>query len=338
MNSLDTATAPEPIGARFTQWLRHGLQHSDAALVGALAILVAILVASAPNFATTDNYLNILRQAATVGLVAFPLTLVIVSAEIDISVGAAAAFSACLLATLTVDLGLPLELAVAVAMASGAAIGAAAGAMRAFLNVPSFIVTLALYGSLRGGAFLLTNAFPINIPSQTFQWWGAGDLAGLPVPGVLMLVVFGVFLFVATGTTFGRSVFAVGGNPDAAHLSGISVVRVRVLVFALSGLLAATTGVVLASRLGSATPSIATGLEFDVISAVIIGGTSLYGGRGSMVGTFFGVMFITVLSNGMILLNVDQYLQQVVQGGVVLAAVLFTILRNRASGPRSLAL
>jgi simple sugar transport system permease protein len=323
LHGVDTPTAS------LRRFLRRAFDTSDAALVLALAVLVGVLAGTAPHFASTENALNVLRQSATVGLVAFPMTLVIVAAEIDISVGSAAAFAACLMAALTTNVGLPLELAAAIALVCGALLGAAGGALRAFLGIPSFIVTLAMYGALRGAAFLITNAFPININSNRFPWFGNGDLLGIPVPGLMMVAVFAIFLFVGTRTTFGRSVYAVGGNPGAARLSGISVTRVRISVFALTGLLAALTGVVLAAKLGSATPSIATGLEFDVIAAVIIGGTSLYGGRGTMFGTLLGVLFISVLVNGMVLLDVNQYLQDVVRGIVILVAVLFTILRNR---------
>lgn len=311
---------------------RGGAEHGG--LLVALGVLFAFLSFSAENFLTTGNLLDILRTAAFTGIIAFGMTLVIVAAEIDISVGSAIGFASALVGVMAVDEGWPLGLAVLFVVVAGTAIGAAAGAIRARFGVPSFIVTLALFSALRGLALLITDAIPVSIESASFSTWGSGDWLGIPIPAILLLVTFVVFWLIANRTTFGRSVYAIGGNPEAAYLSGIPVRRVRVALFAITGCLAAISGVLQTAELGAGNPNIGTGVEFAVISAVIVGGASLYGGRGTMFGTLLGVLFIGVLSNGMVLMGVDPYAQNVAHGLIVLVAVLISALRtgDRAGG------
>lgn len=305
------------------RWLR-----TEGTLLVALIVLVLILTAVAPNFMTLGNVLNIVREAAFVGIIAWGMTLVIISGEIDISVGSNVALSSALLGVLVAKQGVPILPAVLIVLAVGTVIGVFAGLFRALLNVPSFIVTLALYLGLKGLALFITNAFPNSIQSATFNYFGAGFFFGIPVPALVLFALFLVFLFVSRKTAFGRSVYAVGGNAEAARLSGISVARVRILVFTMTGLLAALVGVLLSARLSSGNPGIGTGLEFDVIAAVIIGGASLSGGRGTMLGTLLGVLFVTALSNGLVLLGVNAYVQDIASGAIVLIAVLLSSIRK----------
>lgn len=302
--------------------------------VGLPLVLVALYIVfsiTAPNFATLSNQLNILQSAAFVGIIAFGMTLVIISGQIDISVGSAVALSSALLGVLSVNLGIPLYLAVVIVMVEGCVVGLFAGYLVARFGVPSFIVTLALFSALKGMALLITNAYPVSIDNEAFLFWGSGKVVGIPVPALLLLVTFAVFLFISTRTTFGRSTYAVGGNAEAARLSGLPVARIRILGLGITGLLAAIVGILQSSRLASGNPNIGAGLEFDAIAAVIIGGTSLFGGKGSMVGTLLGVLLITVLSNGMVMLGLNPYAQQVVRGVVVVAAVLVGTIQNRKS-------
>jgi len=327
------APAPNPgpgPNAALAAVRRSGAEH--AGLLVALLALFGVLSLSAENFLTTDNLLDILRTVAFTGIIAFGMTLVIVAAEIDISVGSAIGFASALLGVLAVNEGWPLGLAVVVVVVMGTAIGLAAGAIRARFGVPSFIVTLALFSALRGLALLITDAIPVSIDDATFSAWGSGDWLGVPIPGVLLIVTFVLFWLIANRTTFGRSVYAIGGNPEAAYLSGIPVTRVRILLFGITGCLAAVSGVLQTAELGAGNPNIGTGVEFSVISAVIVGGASLYGGRGTMFGTLLGVLFIGVLSNGMVLLGVDPYAQNVALGLIVLVAVLISTVRT---GPRA---
>lgn len=299
-------------------------------LLGVLVLVFLVLSVSAPNFLSTRNLLNILQQAAFFGIVAFAMTLVIVAGEIDISVGSLAALSSALLGVMVVNLGLPMWAACIVVLAAAAAIGALAGWIRAVFGVPTFIATLALYLGLRGMAMLITNTFPIPIDSGKFFYWGSGKIAGvIPVPAIYLLIVFVVIAVIARKTVFGRSIYAVGGNAKSAELSGINVRTIRISVLAISALTAAVTGLLQSAQLSSGNGTIANGLEFDAIAAAIIGGSSLSGGKGTIVGTLIGVLFIAVLMNGMVLLGVDPYAQQVVRGAVVLVAVLVNVWRSR---------
>ena len=273
--------------------------------------------------------LNILQQAAFFGIVAFAMTLVIVAGEIDISVGSMAALSSSLLGVFVVKQGLPMPLAVLLVLLLAGLIGAGAGAVRAYFGVPTFIATLALYLALRGLAQLLTNNFPLPIDSGKFFYWGDGRVLGIPVPALYLVGVFVVIGVIARRTVFGRSIYAVGGNAKAANLSGINVRRIKILVMTIVALTAALTGLLQSALLSSGNSTIAVGLEFDAISATIIGGAALSGGKGTVVGTAIGVMFIAALLNGMVLLNVNPYAQQVVRGCVVLVAVLVNVWRTR---------
>lgn len=308
-----------------------GSHGNEIGLAAVFVVMIAVLASSAPNFATLDNALNILRQASFVGVVAWGMTLVIISGEIDISPGAVAAFSGVALAELNSSAGLPLGVAALVVVLCGGLLGAGVGAMRAYIAVPTFIGSLALWSGLRGAGNVLTDGLPVPIANQAFQWLGNGALLGIPAPTVVAGVLFGVFWFVSRRTTFGRSAYAIGGNAHAAILNGVPVARTRVLLLATTGLLSATTGILIAAQLGAGAPSAATGMEFDVISAVVVGGTSLLGGRGSMLGTLLGVLFIATLINGLVLLGVNPFSQDVVRGVVILAAVVLNLLwrRNR---------
>jgi simple sugar transport system permease protein len=290
----------------------------------ALIALGTFYTFAATNFLTWGNLTNVMQQSAYVGIIACGMTLVIVAGEIDVSVGSAAAFAGVVVALL-LDTGMNWPLAVACTLLVGTAIGAFAGFIRAAFLIPSFIVTLALYGALRGMALLLTDAIPQApdaITNSFFTFLGSGKVVGVPSAAVILIGLFAVFWFISTKTTFGKQVYAVGGNPDAAYLAGIPVARVRITLFAITGFLAAMAGILLAAALGAGDPNTSQGLEFDVIAAVIVGGTNLYGGRGTIIGTVLGVLFIGVLANGLVLMGIDPYANFVVRGLVILGAVL----------------
>lgn len=298
---------------------------NELGLLVAIIALYVILAFFAPNFTSSGNQLNILRDAAFVGIIAWGMTFVLISGEIDISVGPHVAFAGVALASLAQS-GVNIYVAVGLVLLLGSAIGAVTGLLRAYLDVPSFIVTLALWLALRGVAQVMSAAVPIVIVDFEFQRWGAGSVAGIPIPAIIMILLFFVFSFISTRTVFGRSVYAVGGNAEAARLSGIPVARIRVMIFAITGFLAALTGILVASRLGSGNSGAASGLEFDIIAAVVVGGTSLFGGRGSMLGTLLGIIFIAALVNGLVLIGVDPFAQGIVRGFVILAAVMVNIM------------
>lgn len=299
-------------------------------LVVAIVLLSIVLTITAPNFGTVRNFYSILQAAANVGIIAWAGTLVIVAGEIDISVGPAVAFWSVMLAEMAGPWHLGLPIALVVTIVGGGLLGAFAGWLRAHFGVPSFVVTLGLWLALRGQAEFITNALPVPLEDNAFMNFVGGSLpGGFPVSAILMLVLFALYLFISRRTSFGRSVFAVGGNAKAATLSGIKVARVRVLVFVGTGLLAAVVGIITAGRLTGGNATAASGLEFDVIAAIVVGGTSLAGGRGSMLGTLLGVFFIAIIGNGLILLGINPFFQNVVSGVVIVGAVLINLVLSR---------
>jgi len=296
--------------------------------LGLLAIIVVLyLVFSiyATGFISLNNQMNILRDAATIGIAAWAMTLIIISGEIDVSVGPMVAFISVILAYL-MQYAIPLPFALILALCLGASLGSVAGVLRGWFNVPSFVATLGLWSALRGMGLFMTNALPVPIDENDVLDWLGGQVLGLPVSAVIMLILFVVFQFISKKTAFGRSVYAIGGNASAAQLCGINVKRIRILLFTLAGLLAAVTGILLAARLGSGNAGAASGLEFDVIAAVVVGGTALSGGRGSMLGTLLGVLVITLIGNGLVLLGINSFFQQVVRGVIIVLAVLANII------------
>jgi ribose/xylose/arabinose/galactoside ABC-type transport system permease subunit len=300
-----------------------------------LLVLCLLLAVAAPRFLTTENLLNVLRNVSMQGLIALGMTMVIIAGEIDLSVGSAVAFAGCLTAYLTGLLApaLPAPAAVACAVLAAAALGFGLGSfsgyMRTRYDVPSFITTLALMTGLSGAAELITNGFPLTPFPVWYNVLGGGYLAGVPVPALIFLAAFGVVHVIMNHTAFGRSVYAVGGNAEAARLSGIPVARVKIVVLGTVAFLAAVSGVLQSSEIMSGTATTAKGWELDVIAAVIIGGTSLTGGTGTVRGTMVGVIFLGVILNGMTLLNVSEYWQHVVRGVLILSAVLINRLQQR---------
>lgn len=301
-----------------------------------LLALIVFLIFTAPGFASLANTLNVLRTVAMLGIIAFGMTAVIIAGEIDLSVGAGAALAGCIVAWFGVNfteswggtaaLGFGFLCAVVV----GFFTGFMTGKFRQWFNVPSFITTLALFTALRGAANLITGGFPLSNLPPSFGFFGGGYLFGIPFPVYLFVLTFIAMHFLMNHTSFGREVYAVGGNMEAARLSGIDVWRVKSLTLALTGVLTAVSGTLIASQIGSGTGTTATGMELDVIAAVIIGGTSLFGGKGRIWGTFVGVIFLGCISNGMTLLNVSEYWQYVVRGAIILGAVLLNQMLDRS--------
>jgi sugar transport system permease protein len=305
-----------------------------AGLVGVLAVTCVALWILSPNFLTQANLLDVGRQVSFTAIIALGMTMVIIAGEIDISVGSALAFDSAVFGLLVVEAGWGIWPAAMAVLVLGTAIGLGAGLVRAVLEVPSFIVTLALFSALSGMALLLTDSTPIPVLDPDFTEWGNGSLVGVPIPLIIMVALFAAFWVLANRTQFGRSVYAVGGNADAARLSGIRVTLVRVALFGSTGALAALSALLQTSQLGAGNPTIGEGVEFAVITAVIVGGASLYGGKGSLVGTLLGAAFIGLLNNGMVLVGVNSYAQYVANGAIVLAAVLLSTLGPKLGSVR----
>ncbi|AKS33789.1 ABC transporter permease [Mycolicibacterium goodii] len=302
---------------------------NEIGLLVAIVALYIALSASAAGFLSAGNQLGILRDAATIGIAAWGVTLVIIAGDIDISIGPAVAFSSVLVAKGSAQWGLGIGGAIVLTLVLGTLWGALAGYLRARFNVPSFICTLGLWSILGGLALYMTDALPVVLPTSSLMAVLGGDIVGIPTSAIIMLVLFAVFAYVAKFTAYGRSVYAIGGNAGAAMIAGINLTRTRVILFATTGLLSAITGILVAARLGSGNGGAAGGLEFDVIAAVVIGGTLLAGGRGSLLGTLLGVVFITVIANGLVLLGIDSFLQEVVRGIIIVGAVLINVVIGR---------
>ncbi|MFD9484531.1 substrate-binding domain-containing protein [Streptomyces sp. NPDC059991] len=299
---------------------------------GALSALVVLAVAMSllsGDFLTTQNLLNVGVQAAVTAILAFGVTFVIVSAGIDLSVGSVAALSATVLAWTATKQGLPVWFAVVLAIGTGLACGVVNGALVSYGKLPPFIATLAMLSVGRGLSLVISQGSPIAFPESVSR---VGDTLGghLPVPVIVMVVMGLLTALILSRTYIGRSMYAIGGNEEAARLSGLRVKRQKIAIYALSGLFAAVAGIVLASRLVSAQPQAAQGYELDAIAAVVIGGASLSGGVGKASGTLIGALILAVLRNGLNLLSVSAFWQQVVIGVVIALAVLLDTARRRA--------
>ncbi|MGC9501323.1 substrate-binding domain-containing protein [Streptomyces sp. WG7] len=295
----------------------------------ALIVLVIAMSALSGDFLTADNLLNVGVQAAVTAILAFGVTFVIVSAGIDLSVGSVAALSATVLAWSATEAGMPVVLAVLLSVATGIACGLVNGFLISYGKLPPFIATLAMLSVGRGLSLVISQGSPIAFPDSVSH---LGDTLGgwLPVPVLVMIVMGLITAFVLGRTYIGRSMYAIGGNEEAARLSGLRVKRQKLAIYAFSGLFAAAAGIVLASRLSSAQPQAAQGYELDAIAAVVIGGASLAGGTGKASGTLIGALILAVLRNGLNLLSVSAFWQQVVIGVVIALAVLLDTLRRKA--------
>ena len=289
----------------------------------ALALISVVLSALSPNFLTLNNILNVMRQVSINALIAFGMTFVILTGGIDLSVGSILALSAVLGAG-WMSAGMDPILATLLGVGAGALMGLANGLIICQGRVAPFIATLATMTIFRGLALAQTNGTPVTgISSPFFDLLGRGYVAHLvPVPVVWMLLSFAVLWFIARKTTFGRHVYSIGGNAAASRISGVRVSTVKTSVYVLTGALSAMAGVILTSRLNSAQPNAGMGYELDAIAAVVLGGTSLAGGRGWIVGTLIGALLIGVLNNGLNLLGVSSFYQLVIKGAVILLAVL----------------
>jgi ribose/xylose/arabinose/galactoside ABC-type transport system permease subunit len=315
-------------GAGGAAWRRVG----ELGLLAALAAECVAFAVLSPHFFTAENLLNVSLQASITAIIAAGMTFVILTGGIDLSVGSVVAMAG-IVATSTLKAGLPpaagLPLAILLALAFGALSGSVAGLFVTRFAVAPFIVTLALMTVWRGAAFVVTQGRPIWELPESFGYLGSGRPLGVPLPSLVMIGVYAVAHVALLHTRFGRYVLAVGGNAEAARLAGIRTGRVVAGVYVLCGVLSAASGVLLASRMNSGQPNAGLMYELDVIAAVVVGGTSLSGGRGSIAGTFLGAMLIAVLRNGLNLMNVNSYVQQVVVGVVILLAVLADTARKK---------
>lgn len=323
------ASAPDRGGTR---------RIAEFALVGATALEALAFAMIAPGFFSVANAVNIALSIAITGILAVGMTAIIVTGGIDLSVGSVVALSGVAGAiaagggAAAGGSGAPATLALIAALAVGLITGLVNGTLIAYLRVPAFVATLAMLTIARGVAFIISSGRSIGNLPPTFGALGQTVLIGIPVPVLVMAIVMLAGAFVLTRTVFGRHVYAIGGNAEAAWLAGIDTRKVLWRVYALNGLLAGVAGLTLASRLGAGVPNSGLQYELDVIAAVVVGGTSLTGGRGTIGGTLVGTIFIGVLTNGLNLANVDPYVQKIALGVVIVAAVIGDQVSRRRGG------
>ncbi|MFM2483550.1 ribose ABC transporter permease [Celerinatantimonas yamalensis] len=318
MNGNSTVKTSNSQG-QLKQWL------IDQKSLIALLLLIVVVSFLSPNFFTLDNFFNILRQTSVNAIMAVGMTMVILTAGIDLSVGSVLALCGAFAAAM-INAHVPLALTVIGTLAAGALLGTLSGVIIAKGKVQAFIATLVTMTLLRGVTLVFTGGRPISNGfdplANAFSWFGTGYLLGIPMPIWLMLATFGAGWYVLNHTRFGRYIYALGGNEAATRLSGINVDRVKIGVYAISGMLAALAGIIVTSRLSSAQPTAGTGYELDAIAAVVLGGTSLMGGKGRVMGTLVGALIIGFLNNALNLLDVSSYFQMIAKAVVILLAVL----------------
>ena len=305
----------------------------DYAVFIALILLVAGMMIFADGFATSSNLLNLLRQAAFNGLIAFGMTLVILSDGIDLSVGSVFALAAIICAELIMT-GMNTALAVLIALVAGTLLGLVSGFLVAKCRLQAFIATLITMTAYRGIAYIITDGRPISRLAESatsgsffFKALGKGNLllfetVKIPIPALILILAFVAVWFILTKTTFGRRIYATGSNAKCAKLVGVDTAKIKMACYGISGFLAALAGLMMCSRLDSAQPTFGSGYELDAIAATALGGTSMAGGRGKITGTIAGVLIIAVLNNGLNIMDVSSYYQQVIKAVVILVAVL----------------
>jgi ribose transport system permease protein len=302
---------------------------TELSLLAVFALTVLVFSTASPFFLTWTNMVNLGQTLATGGIVAVTMTLVIISGGIDLSVGSVAALAGVTTSFFWTDAGLPLGVAAVLGVGAGVLVGLVNGFLVTRIKINPLIATLAMFSIVRGLAFVISNGQTNQLNNDAFKFLGRGNVAGVPFSLLVLLALFLLFGFVLSNTHFGRTVYALGGNPEACRLAGINGNRTLMWVYLLSGLFAGVAGLFIASQLALSAPRAAVGLELTAIAAVVLGGTSLSGGKGTLVGTFFGVLILRVLANGLVLLNISSFYQDVASGLVLLLAVGFDQIRQR---------
>ncbi|MCT6885097.1 MULTISPECIES: ABC transporter permease [Gilliamella] len=295
-------------------------------VIGLIALFILFSFMNS-NFLTSTNIMNIVLQVSIIAITAFGMTYVLLLGDIDLSVGSTIALTGTL-AALALLWGLPFYLAISIALLLSIAVGFINGSLTALAGIPSFIVTVATMGIFRGIAYIITDGKPEMIMDDVFLELGNGDIFSIPNPIWVLLILLLVNHFILSKTTFGRKIYITGGNKEAAVYSGINVKKLKIQVFMITALMAGISGLLLASRLYSGQPSTAQGYELDAIASAVLGGTSLNGGHGTIIGTMIGALIIGVINNGMNLMNIPYFYQLVVKGLVILLAVYIDV-RNK---------
>ncbi|TCN28710.1 ABC transporter permease [Sinorhizobium americanum] len=320
---MNTIAAAKPGNFRAGEMIR------QFSIVLVFFLIVAFFAFANQYFMTWLNWLNLVRQSSINGILAIGVTFVILTKGIDLSVGSVMALAGMIAASLVTETNEQFVLfGIFAGLAAGAGLGLVNGVLVAAVKVPPFVVTLGMLSVARGLTLIFSEGRPIPNLSDPFKWIGSGQIMYIPVPIVILFVVFLIGWTVLNYTTFGRYVFAVGGNEKAARTSGISTKVIVGATYVISGLLAGLAGLVLTARTTAALPQAGIGYELDAIAAVVIGGTSLAGGRGSLLGTLIGALIIGTINNGMDLMGVSSYYQQVLKGTIIVVAVIADQIRK----------
>jgi simple sugar transport system permease protein len=316
--------------------LRHRLQDNGGVVSIVVFFLAVCLLFTliTDSFLTESNVLNLLRQSAPILIVATAMTLVITTGGIDLSVGSVLALT-CALSAILLQEGAPWPVVVVAMLAAGGLIGAFHGYFIAFHGIPAFIVTLAGLSIVRGTALLLTKGYSIPIDAQSpFVVIGRGWIAGMPLPALIAVAVLIAGYVTLNQTRFGRYVTGIGANAEAVRRAGVNIRRVTFAVYVLSGASAAMAGIVIAARLGSGSSNAGVGFELEVIAAVVLGSTSLFGGRGTVIGTVLGALTVAVIGNGLILAHLSPFFTQIVTGAIILIAIFLNFRLFQAARPQ----
>ncbi|MFW6047472.1 MAG: ABC transporter permease [Candidatus Woesearchaeota archaeon] len=293
-----------------------------------LLVIIVFFSISSPHFLKISNLMNIVRQVSIIGVIASGMTFVILMGDFDLSVGSLVALSGVIAALIQVEIGMNSAFSVLITLFIVTLFGVINGILIVKLNVPAFVTTLGMMSAARGLALIISDGYPISGLNKGFRQIGAGYIFNIPTPIIIYVLSIVISYIVLSKTKFGRLIYGIGGNLEAVELSGIDADKYRIIVFAISAFAAALSGIILAGRINSGQPTAGTGFELEVISAVVIGGTSLSGGKGGVIGTFFGAMLVGILGNGFNLLGISSFYQQLVQGIVIVIAVMVDQIRE----------
>lgn len=319
------------LGQTRKRWRLSQDQLTMLSLLGSLIVLCLFFGTQTPFFFSQANLETITSTLAVVGITAIGMTLVLISGGVDISVGSVAALAGVVTSLLWLEHGVPLGVSTALAILCGGLVGLLNGLIVTYVKINPLITTLATFSIIRGLAFVLSEGQTNLLSNEAFNFIGRGKIAEIPFSLLMMALLYVLFGFIMHYTTFGRNLYAIGGSPEASRLAGISVTPYLLTVYTVSGLLAALAGIISVSQLASSAPRASIGLEFVVITAVVLGGTSLAGGKGTLIGTLIGVIILRVLNNGLILMEVSSFYQDVARGLVLIFAVGFDQIRIRLS-------
>jgi len=321
-----------PAGARILKSVSSpivGYFKDNLGIILGLLVMCIIITIANPVFITQANLLNVMRQITTNLFLALAMTMIIILAGIDLSVGSNIALSGVVTTISIAIFGLPIPVALILGLLTGILIGAVNGYFAATTAIPPFIITLSMMNVARGVAFIITEGAPVRVMDPTFNFIGAGFIGDIPIPVIYLLIFIFICYFIMNKSKLGRHIYAVGGNPEAARFAGINVKKVKFFAYTFSGFMAGFAGVVLASRMFSGQPTSGTGAELDAIAAVVLGGTSMSGGIGKIGGTVIGALIIGVLNNGLNLMGVSSFWQDVIKGVVILAAVYADVAKRK---------